>query len=166
MSAPAIFFYVFAFLALAGAVGMVVNVRNAVASAMSLVLTMVALAGIYVLLEAHLVAVFQIMVYGGAIVVLFLFVVMLLDLRSDDFAPTRQRLVKIAAVPVVCFLAANLWRTSRDIPDLPPQPPGFGGHRAIGLALFTDYVLLVEMASLVLLAAIVGALILAKRKIG
>jgi len=165
MTAPEIFFYVFALLALAGAIGMVANVRNAVASAMSLLVTMVALAGIYVLLEAHLVAVFQIMVYGGAIVVLFLFVVMLLDIRSDEFAPTRQRLVKFLSVPIVALLVAVLWRMDAALPEPPPVPPGFGGHRAIGLALFTDYVLLVELASLILLAAIVGALVLAKRKV-
>jgi NADH-quinone oxidoreductase subunit J len=165
VSAPEIFFYVFAFLAVLGAAGMVGNVRNPVAAAMSLVVTMVALAGIYVLLEAHLVAVFQIMVYGGAIVVLFLFVVMLLDVRSDEFAPTRQRMVKLLSAPVVVLLAATLWRASRGFPEPPPVPAGFGGHRAVGLALYTDYVLLVELASLILLAAIVGALILAKRKI-
>jgi NADH:ubiquinone oxidoreductase subunit 6 (subunit J) len=111
MTVPAFLFYAFAVLAVVSALGMVLNVRNTVAGAMSLVVTMVALAGIYVLLEAHLVAVIQIMVYGGAI-------------------------------------------------------DGFGGYREVGLALYTDYLLLVEMISLLLTAAIVGALILAQRKIG
>jgi len=166
MSVPVIFFYVFAALAVAGAAGMVANVRNPVSSAMSLVVTMVSLAGIYVLLGAHLVAVLQIMVYGGAIVVVFLFVVMLLDVRSDEFSPTRQRLVKLVSLPVVVLMGASFWRTNRGFPDPPPLPEGFGGFRAIGIALYTDYVLLVELASLVLLAAIVGALVVAKKKVG
>jgi len=166
MTVPAFLFYVFAVLAVVSALGMVLNVRNTVAGAMSLVVTMVALAGIYVLLEAHLVAVIQIMVYGGAIVVLFLFVVMLLNLRSDDFPPRRQRLVKIAGAALGLFALTTALRLFAGLPEPPPLPDGFGGYREVGLALYTDYLLLVEMISLLLTAAIVGALILAQRKIG
>jgi NADH-quinone oxidoreductase subunit J len=165
MTVPAFLFYAFAVLAVVSALGMVLNVRNTVAAAMSLVVTMVALAGIYVLLEAHLVAVIQIMVYGGAIVVLFLFVVMLLNLRSDDFPPARQRLMKAAATLLLVAVMFELIRISLGQPEPPALPEGFGGYRAVGIALYTDYVLLVEAASLLLTAAIVGALILAKRKI-
>ena len=166
MTTPQILFYAFAALAVVSALGMVLNLRNTVAAAMSLVVTMVSLAGIYVLLEAHLVAAIQIMVYGGAIVVLFLFVVMLLNLRADEFAPGRQWLTKLAAGLVVLVSGAALIRLlSGDLPEPGPLPPGFGGYRMVGIALYTDYVLLVEMASLLLLAAIVGALILAKRRI-
>jgi NADH-quinone oxidoreductase subunit J len=160
-----ILFYAFAFLAVVGALGMVLNFRNTVASVMSLVVTMVALAGIYVLMEAHLIAAFQIMVYGGAIVVLFLFVVMLLNIGTDEFSPGRQRLVKLGSALVALFVLSRLLRMLTGFPELPPVPEGFGGYRALGIALYTDYVLLVEMASLILLAAIVGALILAKRKV-
>ena len=165
MNAPTVLFYAFAFLAVAGALGMVGNLRNTVVAAMSLVVTMVALAGIYVLMGAHLVAAFQIMVYGGAIVVLFLFAVMLLNIETDEFGPGRQRLVKLGSALVALFVLVQLLRVLSGFPEPPPVPEGFGGYRAIGLALYTDYVLLVEMVSLVLLAAIVGALILAKRKI-
>ena len=159
-------FYLLAALAVASAIGMVANVRNTVAAAMSLVVTMVSLAGIYVLLEAHLVAVIQIMVYAGAIVVLFLFVVMLLNLRHDVFAPGRQFLAKAGALIAAGLVLFELLRLFRgDLPPLQPPPEGFGGYRQLGIALYTDYVLLVEMASLLLLAAIVGALILAKRRI-
>jgi NADH-quinone oxidoreductase subunit J len=161
-----ILFYVFAALAVVSALGMVLNLRNTVASAMSLVVTMVSLAGIYVLLEAHLVAAIQIMVYGGAIVVLFLFVVMLLNLRADEFAPGRQWLTKLAAGLVVLAAGAELIRLlSGELPEPGELPPGFGGYRMVGISLYTDYVLMVEMASLLLLAAIVGALILSKRRI-
>jgi NADH-quinone oxidoreductase subunit J len=167
VTTPQILFYAFAVLSVLFALGMVLNTRNTVAAAMSLVVTMVSLAGIYVLLEAHLVAVIQIMVYGGAIVVLFLFVVMLLNLRQDDFSPGRQLLVKTGAAALGVLVLAQLLKLLRvGLPEAPALPEGFGGYRMLGLALYTDYVLLVEIVSLLLLAAIVGALILAKRKVG
>ncbi|MDH3520526.1 MAG: NADH-quinone oxidoreductase subunit J [Myxococcales bacterium] len=165
MEIPAILFYFFAALAVISALAVVLNVRNTVAAALNLVVTMVSLAVIYVLMEAHLVAAIQIMVYGGAIVVLFLFVVMLLNLRTDAFPPGRQRLMKLVAVPLGLLVLAQLLRASGGLPEAPPVPQGFGGYRQLGIALFTDYVLLAEMASLLLTAAMVGALILAKRKI-
>jgi NADH-quinone oxidoreductase subunit J len=161
----ALLFYVFGALALAGALGMVLNVRNTVAGAMSLVLTMVALGGVYVLLEAYLIGVLQILVYAGAIVVLFLFVVMLLNLRSEQFSPERMRLAKLGGVAAAGVLLLQLlWL----IPELGPAAelrPGFGGYRDVGLALFSDWVLAFEATSLLLLAAMIGAVVLAKRKI-
>ena len=167
MTTPQILFYAFAALAVLFALGMVLNVRNTVASALSLVVTMVSLAGIYVLLEAYFVAAVQIMVYAGAIVVLFLFVVMLLNLSTDEFPPPRQRLLKVAATLVGVVALSQLVRllTADVPPELPELAEGYGGFRQVGIALYTDYVLLVEMAGLLLLAAIVGALVLAKRKI-
>ena len=165
MTVPVFLFYLFAALAVLSALGMVLNTRNTIAAAMNLVVTMVALAVIYLLLEAHLVAAIQIMVYAGAIVVLFLFVVMLLNLRSDDFAPARARGVRFAGALLGVYAVAAVLRRAGALPAPPPLPEGFGGYRAVGIALYTDYVLLVEMASLLLTAAIVGALILAKRKI-
>lgn len=166
MTVFAFLFYLFGALAVVSALGMVLNVRNTVAAALWLVVTMISLAAIYVLMEAHLVAAIQIMVYAGAIVVLFLFVVMLLNLRQDVFAPGRQWLLKSAAALAGLVVGAQLVRLlSRPLPAAPALPEGFGGYRMLGISLYTDYVLLVEMASLLLLAAIVGALILAKRKI-
>jgi len=165
MNFPTLIFYVFALLVVAGAVGTIANVRNTVAAAMSLVLTMVSLAGIYVLLSAHMIAVFQIMVYGGAIVVLFLFAVMLHGGESEALPPGRMRLLKAAAVLVGICVMGGLLRVLVGFPELPAAAPGFGGARVVGIALYTDYVLLVEMVSQVLLVAIVGALILAKRDI-
>jgi len=165
VTVPAFLFYLFGVLAVIFALGMVLNVRNTVAGALSLVVTMVCLAAIYVLLEAHLIAVIQIMVYAGAIVVVFLFVVMLLNLRDDQFAPGRQFLLKTAAALVGVVALAQLLRLLRvGYGDFPPLPEGFGGYRQVGIALYTDYVFLVELVSLLLLAAIVGALVLAKRK--
>jgi NADH-quinone oxidoreductase subunit J len=161
----ALLFYLFGALAVGGALGMVLNVRNTVAGAMSLVLTMVALGGVYVLLDAYLIGVLQILVYAGAIVVLFLFVVMLLNLRSESFGPERLRVGKVLGVAVTAILLLQLlWL----IPEFGPAaalPPGFGGYRDVGLALFTDWVLAFEATSLLLLSAMIGAVVLAKRKV-
>lgn len=166
MSAAAFFFYVFAALAVAGALGMVLNVRNTVSGAMSLVLTMISLGGIYVLLEAYLVGVLQILVYAGAILVLFLFVVMLLNLRGDAFGPERQGLVKvIGLVAVLVMLGEFLVLLRGAFAPAAALPEGFGGYRTVGLALFTDWLLAFEVTSLLLLAAMVGAVVLAKRKV-
>ena len=165
MSVPFVLFYIFAALAVVSALAMVLNVRNTVAAAMSLVVTMVSLAGVYVLLAAYLVAAIQIMVYGGAIVVLFLFVVMLLNLRSDEFLPARQRWMKFAGALLGVFLLVEGLRLLGGFHEPPPLPEGFGGYRLLGLSLYTDYLLIVEVISLLLTAAIVGALILAKREI-
>jgi NADH-quinone oxidoreductase subunit J len=169
MSAEATLFYIFGALAIISALGMVLNLRNTVASAMCLVGTMVCLGAIYLLLEAYLVAAIQIMVYGGAIVVLFLFVVMLLNLATDEFPRSGVRFTKFVVMCVAGAILARVLPALSGNPSLVVQsevlPEGFGGYRQVGIALYTDYVLLVEMASLLLLAAIVGALVLAKRKI-
>jgi len=169
MTTETILFYIFGGLAIVSALGMVLNTRNTVASALSLVVTMVSLGAIYLLLEAYLVAAFQIMVYGGAIVVLFLFVVMLLNLSTDEFPPGRQRLIKlgfvVAGVAILSQVLIALGGEPLLTAQLAAVPEGYGGYRQVGISLYTDYVLLVEMAALLLLAAIVGALILAKRKI-
>jgi NADH-quinone oxidoreductase subunit J len=167
VSAEQVLFYLFAALALVSALGMLLNVRNTVAAAMCLVVTMVSLAGVYVLLHAHLVAVIQIMVYAGAIVVLFIFVVMLLNLRQDSFRPGRQRGWKLVGGALsLWLLAAFLGRLSGHLPEVKPLPADFGSYRHLGLALYTDWVLAFEMTSLLLLAAIIGAVILAKRRLG
>jgi NADH-quinone oxidoreductase subunit J len=168
VSAESFLFYFFAGLSLAGALAMVGFVRNVVAGAMSLVVTMISLAGIYVLMEAHLVAAIQIIVYAGAILVLFLFVIMLLNLRGDSFGAPRpwQTVLKLAGVVLAGGgLVALLRLLPGHLRQPGPLPEGFGGYRSVGTALFTQYVVPVEIAGFLLLAAIVGAVILAKRRI-
>jgi NADH-quinone oxidoreductase subunit J len=166
VSAPELFFYGAGALAVVSALGMVLNVRNTVAAAMSLVVTMIALAVVFVVLEAHLVAALQIMVYAGAIVVLFLFVVMLLNLRSDAFEPPRQRLLKAGGVLLaVGVTIAFLRLLPAALPTVRELPEGFGGYRAVGMELFTRFVLPFEVTSLLILSAVVGAVVLAKRRL-
>jgi len=159
-------FYLFAAISVLGALGMVLNLRNTVASALCLVATMVAMGGIYVLLEAFLVGVLQVLVYAGAIVVVFLFVVMLLNLRRDEFAAPRQRFSKWIGAAVGVLVLAQFFVMLRGGFGPPAVlPEGWGGYRLVGLALFRDWVLAFELTSLLLLAAMVGAVILAKRRI-
>jgi len=166
VSAAAFFFYAAAAAAVLSALGMILNVRNTVAAAMSLVVTMIALGVVYVTLDAHLVAVLQIMVYAGAIVVVFLFVVMLLNLRRDAFPRPRQRLTKAAGVVLALGIAgAFLQVVPTALPTVREIPADFGSYRAVGLALYRQFVLPFEITSLLLLAAIVGAVVLAKRRL-
>jgi NADH-quinone oxidoreductase subunit J len=166
VSAPAVFFYLFGAAAVVSALSMVLNVRNTVNAAMSLVVTMISLAVVYVVLDAHLVAALQIMVYAGAIVVVFLFVVMLLNLRHDAFARRRERLVKVAGVVFALGAAgAFLQLAPKSLPTVQAIPADFGSYAAVGRALYGDFVLAFEVSSLLLLAAIVGAVVLAKRRL-
>jgi len=152
--------------AVISALSMVLNVRNTVASAMSLVVTMIALAVVYVVLDAHLIAALQIMVYAGAIVVVFLFVVMLLNLRRDVFSQRRERLTKVVGVVFALGGAfAFLQLVPKSLPTVQAIPADFGSYAAVGRALYHDFVLPFEVSSLLLLAAIVGAVVLAKRRL-
>ena len=168
MTVEVFLFYLFGAISVISALAMVAFVRNIVAGAMSLVVTMISLAGIYVLLEAYLVAAIQIMVYAGAILVLFLFVIMLLNLRSDDFGPQRSGQLPsklLGALAALLVFAVVLRGLPAAFGEPASVPEGFGGFRELGIALFTDFVVPVETAGLLLLAAIVGAVILAKRRI-
>lgn len=167
MTAELVLFYLFGGISVISALAMVGFVRNIVAGAMSLVLTMISLAVIYLLMGAYLVSAIQIMVYAGAILVLFLFVIMLLNLRTDDFGAVRagQAFLKTCgAIAALAILAIVLG----EVPALPAPaevPADFGGYRNVGVALFTEFAVPVETAGLILLGSIVGAVILAKRKI-
>lgn len=162
----AFLFYAFGAIAVVGALGMVLNVRNTVAGAICLVGSMLALGAIYVLLEAYLIGVLQVLVYAGAIVVVFLFVVMLLNLRREELGPSRIPGAKVWATIVGGMaLVAFLGLLPGSFEAAAELPEGFGGYRVFAEALFTDYLLIFEATSLLLLAAMVGAVVLAKRSI-
>jgi NADH-quinone oxidoreductase subunit J len=158
-----VMFYLFGFGALVSAI-LLVTSKKPVAAAMSLIMTMLFLAGLYVLLDAHLIAALQVIVYAGAIMVLFLFVIMLLNLREkaglDSGRKTAWQFFGIIAVSAV-FISAGLLAHV-----FPVQTgPSFGTTKAVAELLFTDYLLPFEIASILLLAALLGAVILAKRRL-
>ena len=166
ITAEQVLFWIFAVPLMASAAGVIVA-RNPVYAAMSLVSAFFWLAGIYVLLTAHLLAFVQVIVYAGAIMVLFLFVVMLLSLTDAELG-----LEKITALKVVGILgSAGL--LSLLVTAIVQSGPGtmkvvgedFGTVRAVGKILFTQYLLPFEATSVLLLVAIVGAVVVAKEKI-
>ncbi len=152
---------------MASALGVVGSLRSPINSALSLVVSMLALAGLYVLLEAQFVGLIQVMVYAGAIVVLFLFVIMLLNLRGSGASGAESQPIT-KAIGALVAVAATLWLARTLAAGRAPWPDdeeGFGTTRAIGEALYTDYVLSVQVAGVLLLAGIVAAVVLAKKKI-
>ncbi len=165
-----VFFWVFA-IGTIGAGAAVVFTRNPVASAMSLVATFFFLSGIYVLLWAHTIAALQILVYAGAIMVLFLFVIMLLSLTDHgpvlSFTPTR-----IAGGAAVVALFAVLTAVFRKLPATEPtwamdasKIKSFGTIQHLGEVLYTQWLFPFEAVSLLLLVAILGAVVVAKPRI-
>jgi NADH-quinone oxidoreductase subunit J len=160
-----VFFLGLALVAAVAAVLVVVQ-RHAVYSALYLVITMGALAGIYILLEAHFVWVIQVIVYAGAIMVLFLFVIMLLDIRREQdpwAAPDRGRILVAVLLSVVLLVELGMAVGTRLVAGV-PQPPGdFGTTETVGRLLFTDFLYPFEITSIILLVAMVGAMVLAKK---
>ena len=169
MASEAIAFYLFAALAI-GASLLVIAQRNPVYSVLLLIASFGALSGLYVLLDAPFVAVIQIIVYAGAIMVLFLFVVMLLNAPHEDteFDERVHPLLRPGPMRFGAFLALLLaaelfWALSRgrDTGAFPDAP--FITVVMIGKSLFTDYAFPFEVTSVLILVAMVGAVVLAKR---
>ena len=156
-------FFVFAAVAVIFAL-MVILHRNPVVGALSLVASFFALAVMYVLLEAPFLAALQVIVYAGAIMVLFLFVIMLLNLqhqREEATRPVQQALGYLFSaafgIGLIFYLIKYAWIRAE------PTTPFISDARAIGIRLFEAYVFPFEMVSILLLAAIVGALLLSQR---
>jgi len=159
-------FWVLAIPLIAASMGVVVS-RNPVHAAISLVAAFFFLAGIYVLLVAHLVAFLQVLVYAGAIMVVFLFVIMLLALRDDELKEARLKGMQWAGVLGAAGVVTVIAQAIHAAGPLPWRAvgPEFGTVRAVGKLLFTQYLLPFEATSVLLLVAIVGAVVVAKQRI-
>jgi NADH-quinone oxidoreductase subunit J len=158
--------YTFSGIALLSAVGLLVNVRNTVNAALSLVVCMLSLAVLFIVLHAEFIGVLQVMVYAGAIVVLFLFVVMLLNLRGGRMGAESHPVLKVLggaiAVAATVKLATLLDQPLRAWADVDRE---FGTVEQVGRVFYTDYMLAFQAAGILLLSGIVGAVMLAKREI-
>lgn len=149
---------------------LVVALRNPIYSALSLLIMFFHVAGLYVTLRAEFVAAVQIVVYAGAILVLYLFVVMLLNLKQDDRYHQQWPVAGVvggalALEAIVLTLARG--RSSQAGPvNTPETIEGIGNTEALGDLLYSTYLFPFEVASLVLLVAMIGAIILAKKDIG
>jgi NADH-quinone oxidoreductase subunit J len=167
----AVLFYLFSLVAMIAGFS-VITARNPLVSALSLVVCFFFLASDYVLLDAHFVAVVQVLVYAGAIMVLFIFVIMLLNLRDDQmpgpmYEMGRRTFAGMAVAGLLgTGLIAGLERVSANFPTSIPK--NYGTIADIGTAVFSpqaSYMLPFEVVSALLTVALVGAVVLAKREI-
>jgi NADH-quinone oxidoreductase subunit J len=166
-------FYLFGLIAIASAITFVTR-KSPIAAALWLVNTMFCLAALYVMLEAHFIGVIQVLVYAGAIMVVFLFVVMLLNLgQPSEIADARGKWGKLAAGLLgLALLAQVMALAGKKLPA--PFTPG-GGYNAdvvrdlgavgsVAEPLFNEYLLAFELTSILLLVAIVGAVVIGRRR--
>ena len=161
------FFWFLAVVAIGGAL-MTVGRKNPLACALSLVVSFAALAGLYFMNDAPFVGVLQILVYAGAVMVLVIFVIMLLNLPEMDLEDERISkqglLVSVFLLLPLTILCIGVF-AGLDLPPARDLPADFGSVGAVGDLLFAEYLLQFEVISLVLLVAIVGAVMLAKKRI-
>jgi len=167
MTASLLIFYVLAAMAVIGAINLIVQ-RHPIHSALSLIVVMVALAGLYLLLGAEFVAAVQIIVYGGAIMVLFVFVIMLLNAGVEE-RTNLSRMANVATIlPLVAaltaFLAASMARSSGVLPAAAKESAELASTRGLSNMLFKDFVYPFELTSFLILVAILGAIVLAQRE--
>jgi NADH-quinone oxidoreductase subunit J len=166
MAIADILFYVFAFMTLACGVLVIATPwsRNPVTSAMFLVLTIISMAGLFVLLHAFFLAAVQVLVYAGAVMVLFLFVIMLLDVKEEE----RRKIKLVGFIAGLASVGAIVGIFIKSLLATKPSsglaaPTAEGGTNTLGKILFTQYLLPFEIVSILLLVAMVGVILLSKK---
>ncbi|MCL2458922.1 MAG: NADH-quinone oxidoreductase subunit J [Desulfobulbus sp.] len=159
-------FILFAVLAVLGAIGLVLF-QHPMNGAMSFVVTLISLAGLYALLSAKLIFALQLIVYAGAIMSLIVFIIMFLNIQPEDLPKEETKLFYIlgggiVVVPIGLFLA----KIVKSLPEHSAALMGdnFGGIKEVGLLLFRDWLIPFEIVSLLLLVSLVGAVILASKR--
>ncbi|MGH7339073.1 MAG: NADH-quinone oxidoreductase subunit J family protein [Candidatus Rokuibacteriota bacterium] len=162
---PHVVFFVLAALVVGSAIGLLVK-RNPIHGALFLVLNLASVAGLYLTLRAEFLAIAQVLVYAGAIAVLFVFAIMVLIPGKEETGPDPLRGQRWIAVPIVgvFLILSALALRSVTMQTSGPARHVPGGIEAVGRILFTDYLFPFEVTSFLLLAAIVGVLTLAKRR--
>jgi NADH-quinone oxidoreductase subunit J len=157
-------FIILAAIAVLAALNVVMQ-RTPVYSALSLIVVLCSLAGVYLLLEAEFLAVIQVIVYAGAIMVLFVFVIMLLN-AGHEVPSQRSRIAKWLGAPILgAFLGEMVMVIWDQFPPIASTAPDHldGGPAAIGGLLFRNYALPFEVTSILILVAVLGAVVLAKK---
>ena len=164
-------FYPLAGLCVLFALGVVIN-KSPIGSAMSLIAMMLGLSGIFILQQAHFIAILQIIIYAGAIMVLFMFVIMLLNLKGQGedekwLSRDKNLLLTVLTGLLVTGVLYKIIKiiNSSEFNSPAPLPESFGTVREVGTILFTKFVLPFEVASILLLVAMIGAVVLAKSKV-
>jgi len=162
-----VLFIVFAIIAVTSAVNVVVQ-RSPLYSALSLIGTLISLSALYIMLHAQFIAAMQVIVYAGAIIVLFVFVIMLLNEPAGVPHLEKQKWLRYLGPPLGAAMLIEAYSVLRHVPDW-PFPEGAAAQTTgttlnVGLALFTDYLLPFEVTSVLILMAVVGAIVLGKRE--
>src|SRR5271169_3676732 len=168
-----VLFFIFAALCVGGAINLLVQ-KHPINSALSLIVVMGSLALLYLLLGAEFVAAIQIIVYAGAIMVLFVFVIMLLNAGEEEVLPHTSRVATTLGIPgLIAGLGIGIWvvvhyagldRIAIGGPEILNGTEGFGNPHAIARLLFRDFLLPFEVTSILILVAIMGAVVLARRE--
>lgn len=161
-----ILFYTFGGLAVVTAL-LTVTRKNPISSALWLVVCFFAFAALFATLSAHFIAVIQILLYAGAIMVLFIFVIMLLNMKEEELKPRQMQFTGLLGGGVVIYLTflfgLSLLKNKTGL--MPPLSEDFGYVSPIGRLLFTKYLIPFELTSVLLLTAIVGSVVMGKRKL-
>jgi NADH-quinone oxidoreductase subunit J len=155
-----------AVLSVLGAIGLILF-RHPMNGAMSFVVTLISLAGLYALLSARLIFAVQLIVYAGAIMSLIIFIIMFLNIQESDLPDEKGRgLFLVGGAVIITPIAFLLFKAMKSLPgsDTKILGGGFGGVREVGQVLFTDWLLPFEIVSILLLVALIGAVVLAGRK--
>ena len=165
MSGVLMIFFVLAALAVFGAVSLILQ-SHPIHSALSLIVVMVSLAGLYLLMGAEFVATVQIIVYAGAVMVLFVFVIMLLNAGVEE-RTNISKMATFGGVPLAlalgCIIAAAIARSSGHLPA-PAAEGALSSTRELSKLLFSEFVYPFELTSFLILVAILGAIVLAQRE--
>jgi NADH-quinone oxidoreductase subunit J len=156
-------FVIVAALAIGSAAGLVLK-RNPIHGALFLVVNLACVAVFYLMLGAEFLAAAQVIVYAGAIMVLFVFAIMVLIPGKEETGPDPRRSTRILAVPLGALLLVQLGLILSARGSVPAAPALAGGIEPLGRLLFTDYLFPFELTSVLLLAAMVGVLVLARRR--
>ncbi len=167
MDIQQLLFWILAAMAIGCALGVVFS-RNPITSVIFLILTFFAISGHYILLNAQFLAIVNIIVYAGAIMVLFLFVIMLMNLNADT-EPQKSKLAQLAgavAGGVLFLVILAAFRTAIFTRQLDPHANEIGLIKNLGRVLFRDYVLPFEISSVLFLSAMIGAVVIGKREEG
>lgn len=158
-----ILFFILAALAISGAIGMV-SMMQPMFCAMSFVICLLALAGIYALLGSSFLFAIQIIIYAGAIISLILFIIMFLNIKPENLPeePSKNKFLLLSSIMVLPFAYLLISMLSY-LPQMQLQPEGFGDLKSVGMSLFTDFLLPFEAISILLLISLVGAIVLAQK---
>ncbi len=161
-----VLFIMFSVLSVLGALGLILF-RHPMNGAMSLVITMISMAGLYALLSAKLIFVLQLIVYAGAIMSLILFIIMFLNIQNEDLPEEKGRLYFfLGGIVLLIPIGSFLIKIIKSLPGVEATivGNGFGGVKEVGLVLFQDWLLPFEIVSILLLVSLVGAVVLASKR--